>query len=164
MGAKTQQIQVRVTPAQKAAIRASARKAGLGLSAYVLARALPTPARTRFLALVGALRYEERRRFALAELNDLLTEVTARDFSTVVEEAPIGSVAPYYKNYLAALVEQAASRKGETAPEWLADIEPLAEPHFATDLKSLRPHLLRTSPVPFRRRNIFVDSALGDRV
>jgi hypothetical protein len=36
-------------------------------------------------------------------------------------------------------------------------------PFFATRLKSLRPHLLRTTPVAFRRRNIFADSTIGAR-
>ena len=35
---------------------------------------------------------------------------------------------------------------------------------FASELKSLRLHLLTKSPAPFRRRNLFVDSTLGDRV
>jgi hypothetical protein len=43
-------------------------------------------------------------------------------------------------------------------------VPPLDEPHFATPLRGLRLHLLRASPVAFKRRNIFVDSSVGDRV
>jgi hypothetical protein len=44
------------------------------------------------------------------------------------------------------------------------EVPPLEEPHFATTLEGLRLHLLQVSPVPFKRRNIFIDSSLGDRV
>jgi len=45
-----------------------------------------------------------------------------------------------------------------------ADLAALEVPVFATDLASLRAHLLRASPVAYRRRNLFVDAAVGDRV
>jgi hypothetical protein len=35
---------------------------------------------------------------------------------------------------------------------------------FCSSLQSLRMHLLTHSPPPFRRRNIFIDSSLGQRV
>lgn len=38
---KTTQLQIRVSPAEKAAIQACARRAGMDVSAYVLSRALP---------------------------------------------------------------------------------------------------------------------------
>jgi hypothetical protein len=104
------------------------------------------------------------RRFALAELNDLLAKLTRAELSGALRDAPRLDLSPYWKNYVAAMVEQAAHLKTIPAPRWLSDIEPLAEPHFAGGLASLRLHLLRASPVPFRRRNIFVDSAVGDRV
>jgi len=37
-------------------------------------------------------------------------------------------------------------------------------PWFAVPFPSLRPYLLRVSPVAFKRRNIFIDSTVGDRV
>ncbi len=40
-GTKSAQLQIRVSPAQKAAIRQAAKRAGIEMSAYVLARALP---------------------------------------------------------------------------------------------------------------------------
>jgi hypothetical protein len=44
------------------------------------------------------------------------------------------------------------------------EVAPLEEPHFGAPLQSLRLHLLAASPVAFKRRNIFVDAAVGDRV
>jgi hypothetical protein len=81
-----------------------------------------------------------------------------------VASADLGGVPPWLANYVAALVEQAASRAGIAPPPWVREIEPLVEPRFATPLASLREHLLRASPVPFKRRGLFVDAALGDRV
>ncbi len=68
------------------------------------------------------------------------------------------------RNYVAAMVEQAAHMKRVRPPAWTARVEPLETPWFATSLESLRLHLLRASPVPFKRRNLFVDSAVGARV
>ena len=62
------------------------------------------------------------------------------------------------------MVEQAADQKHLAPPAWVRDIVPLATPHFATPLKSLRMHLLQAAPVPFKRRNIFVDAGVGSRV
>jgi hypothetical protein len=35
---------------------------------------------------------------------------------------------------------------------------------FGSELQSLRLYLLTHSPPPFRARNIFIDSSLGDRI
>ncbi len=62
------------------------------------------------------------------------------------------------------MVERAAQAKRVAPPEWVRGIVPLDTPHFMTPMVSLRLHLLRSSPVPFKRRNIFVDSGIGTRV
>ena len=160
---RTEQLQVRVTPAEKAALKRLAQRAGQGVSAYVLSRALPK-ARLRFEELLRSLADEGERRFALAELNDLLARLTRAEFLDAVSGAPNQDFSAYWQNYLAAMVEQAAQQKDVSPPQWLSAIEPLTEPHFVVPLLSLRLHLLRAAPVPFRRRNIFVDSGVGDRV
>ena len=160
---RSEQLQVRVTPAEKAALKRLARRAGQGVSAYVLSRALPK-ARLHFEELLGSLVDEDERRFAFAELNDLLAGLTRAEFLDAVSGAPNRDLPEYWQNYLAAMVEQAAQQKDVSPPPWLSAIEPLTEPHFVVPLLSLRLHLLRASPVPFRRRNIFVDSGVGDRV
>lgn len=162
MASKSQQLQIRVTPAQKATLRRLARGAGQDVSTYVLSRALP-PDTVRFADLLSMLRDGEERRFVLAELNDLLTALSPLRFPAVVERADLGGLSGYIQNYVAAMVEQAAYQKGVPSPSWTSDIMPLAEPHFAVPLKSVRLHLLRVSPIPFKRRNIFVDAAVGDR-
>lgn len=160
---KTEQLQIRVTAVEKAALRRMARTAGLDVSAYVLSRALPNH-RLRFQELVGSVAHDDERRFALAELNDLLASLTRAELSDAIGDAPVLDVAPYWQNYVAAMVEQAAHQKDISPPEWLRKVEPLTAPHFAVPLASLRLHLLCASPVAFRRRNIFVDSSVGDRV
>jgi hypothetical protein len=62
------------------------------------------------------------------------------------------------------MIEQACERRAVRVPEWVRAVEPLAEPAFGSTLKSLRLHLLTHSPPSFRRRNIFIDAALGDQV
>jgi uncharacterized protein (DUF1778 family) len=160
---RTEQLQIRVTRAEKATLKRLAKRAGQGVSAYVLSRALPKT-QLRFAKLLRLLPDEGERRFALAELNDLLAGLSRAELLEAVSEAPGGDLSPYLQNYVAAMVEQAAQLKGVSPPAWLADIEPLTKPHFVVPLPGLRLHLLRASPVPFRRRNLFVDSGVGDRV
>ena len=103
----------------------------------------------------------EKPTYILAELNDLLTAIRAEE----VEQLEAPSITdPYLANYVAAMVDLAAHRRGVHPPDWTPTIEPFAEPRFAVPWMSLRAHLLTASPVPFRRRNIFIDSSLGDRV
>lgn len=165
MPRKTEQIQIRVTPAQKRALKRVAREAGQGVSAYVLARVLPE-ARLRFGELLRSLGRASDHRFPLAGIHDLLAGLTARGLEEAVEVDPreIEELSPFLANYVAAMVEHAAQRLGVTPPRWVAAVPPLESPWFATPLPGLRLHLLRASPVPFRRRNLFVDATVGDRV
>lgn len=162
-GVKTQQLQIRVTPEQKAALARLARRAGQDVSSFVLSRVLPLAAH-RFGELLHALRDADRAPFALAELNDLLTDLAPRELAELAAGAEIRGLSPYLRNYVAAMVELAAHRKGIPPPGWVREVEPLGKPHFATPLAGLRLHLLQASPVPFRRRNLFVDASVGDRV
>jgi hypothetical protein len=162
MPTKTRQLQIRVTARQKAEIKRLSRRAGLSVSSYVLACVLPEQ-RVRFREILGAIGAERDRRYALAELNDFLTGLTASSLGDAVAEADVEDLPPLAANYVAAMVEQAAFRMGVDPPAWAAEVEPLEEPHFAAPFRSLRPHLLRAAPVAFKRRNIFADSTIGDR-
>jgi len=121
-------------------------------------------ARMRFAQLLEALRNDDQPGFALAELNDLLSGLASEELCRAVEHADLTGLTPYLQNYVAAMVELAAHRQDMPPPGWVHDVEPMEMPRFATPLTGLRLHLLRTAPVPFKRRNIFIDSSLGDRV
>ncbi|HSD53043.1 MAG TPA: DUF1778 domain-containing protein [Burkholderiales bacterium] len=162
VSAKSAQLQIRVSPAEKAAIQRAARRAGLDMSAYVLARVLPVPAR-RFQDLTEACRDSQGGRFALAELNSWLAGLGAGEIQEAVASPPHG-LTPYFANYVAAMVEYACGRHGIAPPAWTRTIAPLTEPAFGSTLMSLRLHLLTHSPAPFRRRNIFIDASVGARV
>ncbi|MBI5601264.1 MAG: DUF1778 domain-containing protein [Gemmatimonadetes bacterium] len=163
MATKTQLLQVRVTAEQKEALARAAREAGVDVSSFVLARTLP-PATDRFRELVEALRRDEDRRFLLADLNDLLTSLPAGAFVDAVARAELRAHSALTANYIAAMVEHAAARHHVDPPAWTRNVEALELPYFASDLRSLRPWLLTASLVVFKRRNIFVDSTVGDRV
>jgi uncharacterized protein (DUF1778 family) len=163
MAVKSQQLQIRVTRDQKAALKRLARRAGVDVSSYVLSRALP-PNRSRIAEILPALLREEERRYALAELNDFLSALASAEFRDAVADVELEGLPSLMQNYVAAMVEHAANQKGEAPPGWVRDIEPLEEPYFAVPFPRLRPYLLRAAPVAFKRRNIFVDSTVGDRV
>lgn len=160
--ARSAQLQIRVTPAEKAEIARAARHAGVGMSEYVLGRALPDQAaqwRARLRELVRA----DGARIALAGLSTWLADLGAGELPGAIDAPPQG-LSDFHANYVAAMAEHLCSARGVDAPGWTREIPPLAQPYFATGLASLRLHLLAHSPAPFRRRNLFVDTAVGGQV
>jgi Protein of unknown function (DUF1778) len=160
--AKTSHMQIRVSDQEKAAIRRAAKRAGLDMSAYVLRRVLSIPA-DDFSECVKACAGPAPA-YALAELNTLLSGITAGELGEAIGVPPPLTLTPFLANYVAAMVEVACERHGTAVPAWTKAIAPLAEPAFGSALLSLRLHLLRHSPPAFRRRNIFIDATLGERV
>jgi len=161
--AKTSQLQIRVSLRQKAEIGRRARAARRDVSSYVLGRVLPA-AGTRFVEFVRPLSHRPFDSFLFAELHDLLQSLVAADFEMAVEHSPGVVLDDRAANQLAAMIETRAARLGVRPPDWVNRIRPLRHPWFPTELLSLRVHLLCNAPAAFRRRNLFVDSTLGDRV
>lgn len=102
--------------------------------------------------------------FALADINSLLSKLTPIELRDAVANAPEVNLSAFLANYLSAMVETACAKHGIPVPVWSRNIPPLEQPVFGSELKSLRLHLLLHSPAAFRRRNIFIDSAVGDQV
>ena len=160
---KTSQLQIRVTARQKAAIRRAAKRARVGMSTWVLQKLMPDE-NEEFKDIVRQLANEGSPSIALAHLSDYLSELGSGDFPRAVVELPRCELSDLLENLVAAMVEYTALRVGRGAPSWTREIEPLAEPYFASALESLRFHLLTCSPPVYRRRNLFVDATVGDRV
>lgn len=162
-GVKTAQLQIRVTPAEKARLARAARRAGLGLSAYVLAKALSDRA-GEWHSLGRDLAGPGNRRLALAALSAWLAKLGAGELHEAVQGPPPASLPEELANTVAAMVEHACAAALVRPPEWTRDVPPLAHPVFGSTLASLRLHLLANSPPAFRRRNLFVDTAVGGQV
>ncbi|MHB1542500.1 MAG: plasmid mobilization protein [Steroidobacteraceae bacterium] len=160
---KLSQLQLRVSREEKSAIRRAARRAGMDMSAYVLSRVLPAPA-AAFQAAVAALTGPGEPSFALAEINSLLSGFTAAELRQAVAAAPEAALPPFLAAYVAAMTETACNMRGLPVPPWTGRTEALPEPAFGSALPSLRLYLLTHSPAPFRRRNIFIDSSVGEQV
>ena len=161
--AKSEQLQIRISRKEKTAILRAAKRAGMDMSSYVLSRVLSVPVvqfRTAVEACVGTTSV----RFALAELNSLLSTLTAGELRDAIAEPPPSSLTPFVHNYIAAMVEYACAKRAVAVPGWTRGVPALAEPVFGTALQSLRFHLLTHSPPPFRARNIFIDATVGGRV
>jgi hypothetical protein len=114
--------------------------------------------------LVRALGEPELDRYVLAELNDLLSSLAPLELPDAIQDADVRRLTPFTANYLAAMVEQATYAAGVGAPVWVQRVPPLERPHFAAPMAGLRLHLISASPVPFKKRNIFVDATLGARI
>ncbi len=160
---KTEQLQIRVSPAQKLAIKKQAQKAHMTVSEWILNMAVPS-VQTTFQNLLADLAASEKPSFVFAELLDLIGSMTADEYELAVSEPPRAHLDSYWENYLAATVEHAAAMKHAKTPSWTQDVPPLDKPAFGSPLKSLKLHLLVNSPPAFIKRNIFIDSSVGDRV
>jgi uncharacterized protein (DUF1778 family) len=160
---KTDQLQLRVSRVEKAAIQRAARRAGMDMSSYVLSRVLPRHER-QVQELLRVLQDDASQPLVLAELNDLLTRLAPEELRLAVAPAPPPSLSAELSNYWAAMVEHACARRLIPAPAWTRSIAPLEQPIFGSSLESLRLHLLAHSPPAFRRRNIFIDTTIGGRV
>lgn len=135
----------------------------MDMSAYVLSRVLPAAA-CEFQQAMSALIGSARPAFALAHLNSLLSKLTSAELHDATSAAPDVPLTPFLANYTAAMVEVACHKRAIPLPAWTRRIAPLDEPVFGSTLRSLRMHLLTHAPAAFRRRNIFVDATVGDRV
>jgi hypothetical protein len=160
---KTAQLQIRISRTEKARLERAARRAGKDVSSYVLDAVLP-PRREQFERVLRDLQQAEDRSFALAELNDLLAGLGRGEFERVVALSPALPRDPVSANFVAAMVEHRAGALHVRVPPWTSEVEPVDEPYFASTLLSLRSYLLTTSPPAYRRRNLFVDAVVGDRV
>ena len=160
---KSAQLQIRVSSTDKATIQQAAQRAGMDMTAYVMSRVLPAAA-IQFQEHVAACASSDVPGFPLAELNSLLSSLTPAELRSAVREPPSITLSPFLANYVAAMVEYGCARCRVPPPAWTRTVAPLAEPVFATTLQSLRLHLLTHSPPPFRSRNIFIDSTIGQRL
>ena len=161
---KTHQLQIRISAEDKALIRARAASAGMDVSKWVLQQVFPSVER-KFQALCGELASRpDALSFTFAEFQDWFNRLTGNEFMRAVRCAPEARLPPFEANYLAATVEHVAAIKGVNPPRWAVTVEALDTPWFASSLKSLRLYLLTHSPPPFRRRNLFIDSSVGQRV
>lgn len=95
MTAKSEFLQIRVTPRDKATLKRLARAAGMDVSAYVLSRALP-PARLGFAAILARLAGDPDHRYVLAELNDFLTALAPAELQDAVANAELGKLSPFF--------------------------------------------------------------------
>lgn len=162
---KTEQLQIRLTPREKAAVKQAALRDGMDMSAWVLSRCL-APESAAFQRCIDEIAAQVRapKHIAWAHCNDFLVSLKADLFEPAVANVALENLDALAQNLIAAMVEERASQLGVPAPDWTMAIRPLAAPWFGSDLKALRLHLLTQSPIPYRRRNLFVDAGVGARV
>jgi hypothetical protein len=160
---RSAQLQIRVTPIEKAAIEQAARRAGLGMSSYVLRKVLPDRA-AQWNDLLRETDRSDGARIALATLSSWLASLGTSEMQDALEASPPAGLNAVTANTIAAMVEHVCAARGVTAPRWTHAIRPLEKPEFGSKLTSLRLHLLTNSPAAFRSRNIFVDTAVGGQV
>jgi Antitoxin ParD len=156
---KSSQLQIRVSPHQKAVVKALAADLGVSVSEYVLSRILP-PTNDELDTRVRNLKAASHRHKYLSDLVLYLSALSSEEFDTAVAVVEFSGLPLLLQNYAAAAVEQEASRRGLSAPSWTQEVDQPLRPHFAWDLRSLRPYLMRVSPPAFKRRNLFVPSPL----
>lgn len=163
MPPKSAQLQIRVSVEQKRRLKQLARDASMDMSSWVLSRVLPDE-RERFQSLTAALTDDEQRGFRLAELSDFLRALPAASFRRAVAQPPRARLDPLTLNHLAGAIELAAQRRNQEPPAWTRTVVVPASPVFGSILAGLRGYLLTRAPVALRRRNLFVDASVDERV
>jgi len=134
--------------------------ADLSVSAYVLATVLPS-IQAEFNRRANGLRGGSNHASALTDLHHFLSELSPELLAIAVSDADIEELPALLRNYVAASVEEACDRHEIEPPAWVHSVPPLERPDFAWDLRSLRPHLMRVTPLTFKRRNVFI-AVTGD--
>lgn len=161
---KSEQLQIRVTREQKERIKSAAAEAGQDVSTWVLARIVPASGEA-LRDLYGRLAVgSEPESLVLAALHEVLASWSTPELTRAMTCAPPATLCVRTANVVAAMVEQACALRCVDPPGWVAQVPALAEPYFASSLVSLRLYLLTHAPPAFRRRNLFVDATIGDRV
>lgn len=158
---KTEQLQIRLTAKEKEQIRRSAEAENQTISEWILNQLQRSQQRS-FETLVEKLETESS--YAFSDLNEFIESIAAKELSALAMPTALGRLQTNTQNYLAAMIEHAAHQKNTPPPRWTQTINPPTQPQFGSELKSLRLHLLLHSPAAFRRRNIFIDSSIGDKV
>lgn len=162
---KTEQLQIRVSAAIKAKIRKRARAANMDMSEWVLAALFP-PLAFEFQNLCAeiAKQGQSSDRFCVfAALSDFLQRLDSEELARATIDRPDAKLDEFSFNYVAAMVELACHQKKTKPSAWLLEAVGLKEPYFGSPLLSLRLYLLSHALIPFKKRNIFIDSSIGDR-
>ncbi len=104
-------------------------------------------------------------KYILADFLDEFKRVDLKEKARLIEKFPFPEVTePKYCAYTAAMVEELCFRNGMPIPDWVFDRQfSLSEPFFVGGLESIKAFLIAESPLPFRRRNIFVSANVLER-
>jgi len=157
MPGRTAQLQIRVTPEEKAALKRLAARVGQNVSTYVLSRALPAP--DPLDRVLKELAEGRDPWDGAAELAGLISEQEPESAARLLEHVSLTGLTPLAQNLVAGLAEDVARAAGMGPPSWTIGVPPLPGPHFRWPLLSLRPEQLRRTRVALKRRNAF-DSSL----
>jgi uncharacterized protein (DUF1778 family) len=163
---KTTQVQIRLSFEQKESIRLAAERAGLDMSQWILSKIFSQP-KARLLDILTQLKsvqHNKERSYVLNDFNAFLSSLDAQSLHDACGEDHKIKLDDLMANYVAAMIERAYFVKNLPSPKWLAEFDGVAEPFFASSIQAVRMHLLISSPPSFRRRNLFVDSSIGDLV
>lgn len=162
MARKSEWLQIRVTPAQKRAIRRLAEDRGQDMSGYVLRKVLPDSA-FPFNQILWDLEAGREHAPRIQALGELLGDMGPATFDSGLEVYgdALDELPPFLQNHVAVMVEQAAARLNLPPPPWVHDVEPLTEPWFGRAEPDERFRLIRGAPAGFKRRNLFVDMSLS---
>lgn len=164
MSPKSTWLQIRVTPDEKARIRAGADAAGMDLSTFVLSKVLP-PNVSEFESYIAWMLDAPDSHVPLAEFVDYLQMLPAvRGAELAAKPARLDELPPLKQNLVCAWIEHRAQLWVVRPPAWVSSVPSLVEPYFAGGLINLRPYLLVVSPLVYRRRNLFVERGLGSRL
>jgi uncharacterized protein (DUF1778 family) len=158
MGLRSSQLQIRISPEQKATLKRLAAAEGRSVSAFVLSKALP-PGNTALEQILERIASGDRA--GLTELWLVLEALPPNELRQAVESVRVADLPASAGNQVAGLVEELASVSGLEPPGWTSSVPPLERPLFRWPLTSLRALQLARSPVALKKRNVFEPGGHG---
>lgn len=121
MEKKTAQLQIRVTPRQKALIRQQAQAHGMDMTQWILTRSLPSRQETLHTVLAALAQGEQEPDLLFGDIFNLLKDLSAPEFSLTLARPPDIPLKDDHSDLLQAMVELAARQKGCLPPRWVRE-------------------------------------------
>jgi hypothetical protein len=160
---KTDYIQIRISKKEKEHFIKLARWKKLSLSGWILDRIRAEIPPIEINELYSKLKHASDSSYIFALLNDYFIKINEYQWANLVTQKP-ENLDSENLCYLASMIERTAELRGFKIPDWVKNVDSLWIPYFGSNVKKLRLHLLVNSPVSFKKRNIFIDSSIGERV
>lgn len=152
---KSETIQIRVSKAEKEKLKKLSQVHKMCVSEFILSNLLTDISAYEVRQLYELIAKGENRVLSLFNLRNKLKKISPAFWDGAVGIVP-DFLDPFSLAYVASTIEELSYIRGLSYPEWCTGIKALSEPYIGSDQETMNFYILVNSPVPFKRRNIFL--------